>query len=929
LAIPPALGPDSRLPGSNRLQKGEGWKAIVLCGLRIKIGAAPGKRLLGDEDSSLKLAAKTASQLAKKATVPWVKSMFGADPGTGTAISSILHHDNANDKDRFGGIYASEKEGRVRAIQIKVAINERPASRVEVVLLEKALAKELAVPEWQEVSEIFVGREEDLSRLGALTKKSGALVQIVAPGGQGKTSLVRKWIGERPVFFWPFYRQGLSARSHLPIYPFQKALDQFLGLPTKDGATRKQMVKQWIAGISAKPCWIVLDGCEVMLGRTGHGPSSNFAYAELVDLLQQFPAAPDSGVILTSRVAVEVPHCAIDKIELPPLDAEWVCCIFTAYGVDLPATLRKRAIEMADGSPLLAHLLCALACDAPDRVDGMENLLNTLVGRKRSLFESLVRKRDPSVTTLAKMLWGYETMLAGTHELALLHLCSAFQREPDQEALGVLLRSVAKLRMGVPKSSPERWLEAAERLQELKLAQGEGLEISLHPLVQNYFSDSLKERKPELWSGINNVLYEHYRDSVLEDQPRDMPSIMRLFDAIVHGCQMGDPLKSYDEVAYRRVAHGYEIYPLNHLGRVHEMVAAMEAIVSALGRIHVDPQWYCGFANVRAISHIALGNYQIASENLNNTIKSGYKFARKSSDADFIGIVLFAMVHKLRLLALAGGSRASGLWTLKLMAKLGEEKAAVLTRHDAPDRTISLAEGNEYGLTHVYEYLLGRGMNHLAEDKLQTTLAEARRRLGREITLLPGLAARPHGEILVAKGEAMVLLNAVERGEASHARLLHEFSNTESHLHGLAALEVALKSSETETRRSLGALAKNRLDEAVEIASDRGQFNFEAPSRLARAEWAVGVGDARQALEDIRSVRLRAEELQWVPFQIRADLIEARLKHLRQEGKLAEEMRKAATGRASKIGFNHPWVKAHSGKQGAAHLERLAAIRLE
>ncbi|MFD0894712.1 hypothetical protein KBB96_05155 [Luteolibacter ambystomatis] len=926
-----AIGPNSTLAGGARIREGKAWKVVLLCTLRLKLGASAGDLLLGHEPHAMTLARSTASQLYKRDAVPWVVAFFGDGSNCSTSIARLIRFDNPQSENRFAGIHASSETYRVTPAEVSVWIGQYEAGFIELSGIERTLAEELQISPWQCRETVFVGREDELTLLEEQETSGNGLFQVVAPGGQGKTSLIRRWNGTRPIFFWPFYRQGVNGHHHLPLWPFRRALDEFLGLETNDGASRGEIVARWIEAITNRPCRIVLDGCEVMTARTTNVSGGRLAYPELEALIRDFPDIAGAGIVLTTRVPIEVPTRAIPTIHLQPMKPEWIAGIFDAYGIHLSGSLRRKAIEMAEGSPLLAHLLSTLAGREADPVLGMLSVLNILTNDRRNAVRLHSSDAGAHSGILARAFSRHETMLAGTPELALLSFCSAFQRDPDPEALKILLDSLPELRMGLPPVSRERWLLAADKLNQLKLAQGEGLNLTLHPLVQNYFSNSLREQKPKLWSDINRILYDHYKDSVLEFQPRDMPSLLRLLDAVVHGCQMGDPLLAYNEVAYERFAHRYEIYPLCHLGAVHEMVAGMNAIEAATRQIKAtsDPKWFCGFANVNAISQIAAGNYSGALAQLDRCINLGYTAAQKSNDAEFVGVVLFALVHKLRVFGWIGNLRSNGLGTLRRLRLLAKAKNGILDKQAETDSDLRLGEAQDYSVAHICEFLLGKGLQHIATQELEATVAKARERTSREVTLLPGLAARAHGEYLAATKPSSILLEAVERGEAAYDARRHEFGNTESYLHGLALLTSAFQTTHAKQRSRLARVAKHKLDEAVTIASDRAQFHFEAPARLVRAEWAIGSGDEGQALEDIRSVQSRAAVLGWLPHQIRAELLMARL-HLRTgDSALAEQLRRSARRRSYLCGFHHPWAKAHFGRLGPKHLKDLAAIDLE
>ncbi len=920
-----AGAPDSALAPAMRLAEGAGWMGVLLAMIRIKLGTLPGERVLGGSPEADSLAKLTAAQLSQGARVSWIRLLFGDHKDTGARIRRLLDFDNPVSKNprRGMGLYAAAGGRPLAARWIRIMIDGTEASWRQIGMIEEHLAATLSLEPWSASRNggLFVGREKELEAITSFLGSSKAVLQVLGPGGRGKSALVGEALGKRadtgrPVFFWPFYRQGYEAKNHQPLWPFRQALDRFLGIDRADGLNGDRLAELWCAKVAEMDAILLLDGCEVMLRRAAPGEASAFDYPEL-DFLIRNGGGPRAKIILTSRLPVVGADDRTEAFEVEPMSTPEAGNLLTTLGVRGGSGHFKEAISLCEGQPLHLRVLAGLVRREEDRPGepALARVLAALSRRPRALLGELLG--GPEKSAAGRMLARHETLLAGTHELALLWLCCAFQHDPDPAALEMLLLGHDEgdtLRLGVPCLSMEEWLSASANLVEWQLASGSGLALSIHPVVQHHFAASLAAEDPALWNAIHAHLFRHYRDSVAAHRPRDLGALVTLLNAIIHGCLAGMADRVYEEIAFDRFAHGYEVYPLNTLGAVHEMRAGMEAVLHSLrerGWQAAGTPTRCALYNVMALSNLAVGDSTGAACLLEESLDTGFSEACRSQDAEFIGVQIFAILHRLRLVSFSGDFFRKGYPMLTRLTLLGTlkrktlEAAQALARatgdyHDLPD----------YVEVHVARVLLDMGLVSKAESLVRGRIQARTRDGGAPVRLLPGLSARAHGECMIAFGQGAALREALRSGEAAYGLMGYEFGNTVSYLEGIAALDGARHSgSEDAGRFSLDA--KDHLDEAVRQAAGSYQLHHEIPARLARAEWAVAARDEKQARKDITFVRLHASRRDWKTFIIQAAFLEARLFAMLGDGVSAAAYQQEARHLARRCGYRHPLVHPH------------------
>lgn len=156
----------------------------------------------------------------------------------------------------------------------------------------------------------FFGREEELKLLNdAWSSKATNIVQFIAPGGTGKTKLLRYWLDQthpEKLIAWSFYSQGASEEKQPSATLFYNRVFELLD-PSKtitDFANRPEKMGEYLADLLRQNnCLLILDGFEPLQH------SSAVLRGELKDralraLLKSLAAHHSSLCIITTRIPI-------------------------------------------------------------------------------------------------------------------------------------------------------------------------------------------------------------------------------------------------------------------------------------------------------------------------------------------------------------------------------------------------------------------------------------------------------------------------------------------------------------------------------------------------------------------------------------------------------------------------------------------------
>lgn len=464
------------------------------------------------------------------------------------------------------------------------------------------------------------GREDELDTLDAawasLTANDPAnpptnLLELIAPGGVGKSALVREWLtrlrgvnwgGARRVYGWSFYSQGSDAKRQASEDQFLEEALRWFGIDPQALTNAADKGRRLGQAVTAVPTLLVLDGLEPL--QHPPGPLAGKLRAPgLTALFDHLAGHPSQSLcLITSREAVT------DLDDNQRNDSRLTGC---ARRVSL------HTLQPVAGARLLHEKGARRAGEAtiePDdeelikasqRVHGHALTLSLLGSYLRDAYGGDIRHaaeidfaeadREQLDGHAFKVIAAYEVWFAregekGARQLAALRLLGFFDRPASPECLAALRAAptIPGLTEALVNLSAAQWRSTLSNLEQLGLVfpptdpkQADQSSLDAHPLIREYLAAKLQRDLPEAWREGHRRLYEYLKGSV-PHRPDDLDGLQPLFQAVAHGCSAGLWREACYEVYLDRILRGDEAYSTKKLG-------AFGAELSALAGFFVEP----------------------------------------------------------------------------------------------------------------------------------------------------------------------------------------------------------------------------------------------------------------------------------------------------------------------------------------------------
>ncbi len=390
------------------------------------------------------------------------------------------------------------------------------------------------------------GRKSELRILDTIwNERKANVVQLVAFGGMGKSSLVNSWLsrldqkgycGAGRVYAWSFYWQaaGSEIRSS-GDYFIEHALGWFGDEAPSEGTPWDKALR--LANlIRAKRTLVILDGLEPL--QLPPGPKHGLVENPAVSLLIKELASENNGLcLITSRLPVAdlaaYEGARVKTIELGVLSEKAGIKMLKSIGIKGTHKEYQQALEEYSGHPLSLSLL-----------GGYLNVVHRgRMGDFRKI-KSLLDEQAMGVHA-RNLMSNYLDWFKGTPERALLFILGLFDRAVclrDIEMISSSCPNIEGITADLAELSGLQYSYAVDRLKQANLIsvkeKDSQIFLDCHPLVRDFLSEFIKTEQPLAWTLGHALIFDFLREQAVPD-PKTMAELEPLFRAVIHGTQAG------------------------------------------------------------------------------------------------------------------------------------------------------------------------------------------------------------------------------------------------------------------------------------------------------------------------------------------------------------------------------------------------------
>jgi tetratricopeptide (TPR) repeat protein len=432
-----------------------------------------------------------------------------------------------------------------------------------------------------ETGSALFGREQELRELDdAWAAHAGStsprILALTAEGGVGKTTLVRRWLGDMKrdqfrgaarVFAWSFYAQGMPSGDTGSSESFVEAALRFFGDANPGRGSTWDRGERLGRHVGAERNLLVLDGLEPLQssGEYDRGRVLDAA----VDALLRGLARPSRALcVITTREPLSEfagrPNVVVrDLDQITPQAGRALLRVARVIGTD--AELETLAGKFGPHALSVSLLGAYLAQEAGQGI-GPAAALEQL----------------PGPSPLARVLAGIEERLLEKEDLQALKLLALFDRPADPISLRALrtppaIDGLTENLADLADSDWERLLNRLERLRLVRLQRDNAADLTVesHPMLAAHFGERLHATAPDAWRRGHARLSEHFAAIPSKAIPDTFKEMRPLFRALAHGCKAGRHQAMHDDIYARRMSRGDVHYVTRFLGIVGAELAAV------------------------------------------------------------------------------------------------------------------------------------------------------------------------------------------------------------------------------------------------------------------------------------------------------------------------------------------------------------------
>lgn len=425
-----------------------------------------------------------------------------------------------------------------------------------------------AISHLPQPSAYFVGRAEQMQRLReSLHDENTRVIQLIAFGGVGKSTLVANWLrglaqngwnGVSRVFGYSFYGQGAPQSVEGTAETFVYEALQFFGDETPEKGSPWNKVQRLSSLIRKQPTLLILDGLEPMQHAAADANCGNLSATSLRLLLGDLAHDMSGLVVITTRLAIQdlvgwEGHSVVRE-ELGTLSDVEGAEFLTELGVTGGKDQLEQASRQVKGHALTLRLLGTY-------------LVKAYAGDVNRLPDIELLKADKSTGSHAlQLLRRYERFLGEGPQLALLRLIGLFDRRVTSRELECLAAAEIELTDPLRGTTTADFNVLVANLCDFGLLQRtDAGEIDTHPIIREYFAARINELTSDAGKRAHRWLYDFLKTEAV-DLPETADQMLPLVWSIRHAAKAGCLAEAFEDVYWQRIDRNGRQWAWLHLG---------------------------------------------------------------------------------------------------------------------------------------------------------------------------------------------------------------------------------------------------------------------------------------------------------------------------------------------------------------------------
>lgn len=405
--------------------------------------------------------------------------------------------------------------------------------------------------------ELF-GRESEIELLNSYWQREDVnVVQLIAFGGVGKSSLVNRWLTDlkqsdykdaKRVYAWSFYWQGESSELKSSGDLFIEHALEWCGDENPAMGTPWAKASRLAKLIRASKTLLVLDGLEPLQLGPGarQGQIENPAIACLVREL----AEKNTGLcLITSRLAVRDLENYVDgrveTIDLDHLSKTASINYLKSLGIFGESKHFETVSEHYQGHALSLSLLGGYLSVVHEGEISFFQSIDSLFG------ESILDSHAKNV------LSAYLNYYEDSDSLNILFLLSLLDRAIDLEEFKIICNfsNIPGVTHELNIMTSVQWLICIKQLEASRLISVKRIRNKIvcdcHPIVRDFTVDHFRKKYEFEWVLSNNLFFDYYT-SISSINPSNMQELEPFFRAVIFGVNAGRAQEAF-EIYYEKI----------------------------------------------------------------------------------------------------------------------------------------------------------------------------------------------------------------------------------------------------------------------------------------------------------------------------------------------------------------------------------------